>query len=138
MRKMVIEVFPRARYAATTSGRTYTPRERAKLAKLMGEANEIWFHTRVYARDTGVSWDFDITHGCLGDQFPADGLRQFALTQSSTTPNLPYDGTNMATLPDDGVFYVQPRMGAVDTQGKAAGANGSIEVECWATLLFES
>lgn len=135
-RKVIVCVFPRNRYPSSVNGRTMVPKEREKLKTAMGSANEVWIHTRVYARDTNVFLDFDLTHGSLSDENPAEGLRSFPLTRSATTPALPYDTTNMATLPDDGSFCVNPKMGLVDVQAKAYNANGTIEFEAWATLIY--
>lgn len=135
-RKVIVNVFPRARYAASASGRTHFPRERDRLRELFGQATQIWFHGRVYSRDTGVSVDFDITQGCMGDEAPADALTQIAVSKSSTSPNLPWDGTSMSTVPADGSFYAEPGMGLVDIQAKCAGGTGSIEFELWATVIL--
>lgn len=135
-RKVIVQLFPRTKYPSSAGGRTFFPKDREKLKSLMGSANEIWIETRVYTRDTNVFLDFDLTHATLGDESPAEGLRQFQLTKSGATPALPYDTTNMATLPDDGAFFVNPKMGLVDIQAKAYNAAGSIEFETWATLIF--
>ena len=137
-RKVIVNVFPRARYAALTTGRTHFPRERDKLRTLFGQATRVYFHGRVYSRDTGVEVDFDLTQGCMGDEAPADALTQITVTKSGASPNLPWDGTAMAAIPADGTFYADPGMGLVDVQAKCDGANGSIEFELWATAILYS
>jgi hypothetical protein len=134
---MIVNLFPRNKYPSSVAGKSFTPRDRAKLQALLGSATEIWVHTRVYARDANVYLDFDLQHGCLGDEPPLDGLRGFSLTKSNTSPVMPYDTTTMAILPDDGVFSVSPKMGLVDVQAKVYNAGGSIEFESWATLIFQ-
>lgn len=94
-RKVIVQLFPRNKYPSSAGGRTFFPKDREKLKSLMGSANEIWIETRVYARDTNVFLDFDLTHATLGDESPAEGLRQFQLTKSGATPALPYDTTNI-------------------------------------------
>lgn len=138
MRKMIVCLFPRNKYPATVAGKLLSPRDKAKLQSLLGSADEVWVHTRVYARDANVFLDLTLFHGCLGDEPPGEGIRTFALTRSNATPTLPYDTTNMATLPDDGVFSVDPKMGLTDVEAKVYNAAGSIEFESWATLIFNS
>jgi hypothetical protein len=135
-RKVIVALYPRNKYPSSVSGRTLFPKDREKLKTALGSADEVWVHTRVYARDPNVFLDFDFTHGSLGDENPSEGLRQFSLARSGAFPALPYDTTNMPTLPDDGAFYVNPKMGLVDVQAKAYNASGSIEFEAWATLIY--
>lgn len=135
-RKVIVNIFPRAAYASLASGRTHFPRELKRLRELFGQATRVYFHGRVYGRDTGVEVDFDVTQGCLGDEAPADALTQITVTKSGAAPTLPWDGTSMSALPADGSFYIEPGMGLVDVQAKCDGANGSIEFELWATVIL--
>lgn len=138
MKRVIVQLFPRSKYSSSAGGKTYFPRDRKKLLTLLGGATEVHVHTRVYARDTGVTLDLSFTHGSFGDEPPAEGARQFTLAVTGATPAMPYDGTSMPNLPDDGTFYVTPKMGMVDVQAKAAGGSGSIEFESWATLYYAS
>lgn len=137
-KKVIVELWPRTKLLSTVAGKTYFPRDRQRISKLLGQADEVHFHARVYARDASVSVDIAVFHGCLGDDNPADGLRQFSLTNSGQSPTMPWSSANMSTLPDDGTFYVTPKMGLVDVMLKADGANGFIEIEVWATAIFQS
>lgn len=135
-KKVIIQLYPRNKYPSTVAGKTYYPRERKKLGTMVGGADEMWVHTRVFARDASVTLNFTILHGCQGDEPPGEGPRMFPLSASNISPNLPYDGTSMTALPDDGSFSVNPKMGLADIQAFAAGAVGSIEFESWATLIY--
>ena len=135
-KKVIINLFPRNKYPSTVSGRVIHPRDRAKVASMLGGADEVWVHTRVYLRDTNVRLDFAAAQGCLGSEPPSEGLRTFTLPFSNMTPGLPYDSTNMPNIPDDAAFSFSPKMGLVDLEAKVYNAAGSIEFETWATLIF--
>ena len=136
-KKVIISLFPRTKYPSTVIGRAIYPRDRAKVASMLGGADEVWVHTRVYLRDANVRLDFAATQGCLGAEPPSEGLRTFTLALSNVTPALPYDVTNMPTIPDDAAFSFTPKMGLVDLEAKVYNAAGSIEFETWATLIYK-
>lgn len=137
-KKVIVNVYPRNKYPSSAGGKVYQPRDRKKLMSMIGGADKAYFQTRVYARDNSVTLDFDVLQGTMGDEPPAEGPRAFPLAKSGASPALPYDGTSMANLPDDGLFSVEPGAGLVDISAKAAGASGSIEFETWVTLIYKS
>lgn len=139
-KRMMMVVFPRAKYRATVAGLPHLMQERKKFSELAGNATRVTFYTRVYSRDSNVTVDFTVGHSGFSDELPMAGIRSFQLTRTvpSTTPTLPYDGSSMSTLPDDGVFEVSPTMGRCEPLALAAGAAGFIEFETWATLQFDT
>ena len=138
-KKLIVNIFPRNKYPASAGGKTYQPRDRKKLMSMIGGADQAYFQTRVYARDANVTLNFDVLQGSFGDEPPAEGPRPFALAKSNLLPNtLPWDSGNMANLPDDGMFSVNPGMGLTDFLAVAGGATGSVEFETWATLIYKS
>jgi len=138
IRRAQVLVFPRSRYRGDGAPSMYYPRERQKLGRLMGGANKVTFHGRLYDRSgAAVTVDFLVPNGAFSDEMPGEGPRVFGLTQQGQTPSLPWDNTHMANLPDDGTFYVQPVHGNVDVQLKiGGGANTWAEFEMWATLEY--
>lgn len=138
-RRMMVEVFPRNRYLGDSTEKLYYPRERQRLAKLFGMASRVDFHFRVYDRASGAEVTFQTSHGCFGDEMPAEAPRLFAIVMSGQTPALPYDGTSMANLPDDGTFHILPDMGLVDIVAKVSGgANTWVEFAGYATVTLQS
>lgn len=137
MRRVRFLLFKRNKYVASASGKTYLPKDRLKAAEAMGAATSVTVHGRIYARDSGISVDFDAVQGCFGDELPLEGPRAFTLAKSGTSPALPWDGTSMATLPDDGSFAVSPTMSLAELQLKVTGT-GSVELEMWGTAHYDT
>lgn len=133
-------LFPRKRYVGGATSRFYSPVDRSKICRLLGQGYRLHLHTRVYDRSGSgtpvVALNF--LHGCFEDEFPADALRTFALTPTTTTPSLPYNATNMPTLPDDGYIMVELGMGMVDVGLDVSGSGTCwVEAEVWYTLELE-
>ena len=139
MKKVIVCLFPRTRYAGTAAAKLYFPANREKLMRDLGGASSVILHTRVYDRSgTGSPViDFDFNQGSLGDEPPAQSLRAFSLTKTSMDPSLPYNAVNMPNTPDDGTVTVTPTMGLLDVSMKVSGsASVWVEVEVWATLVY--
>ena len=137
MTRTIVTIFPRNRYKGGATAIVYFARDRQKLAKLLGAASKVTFHGRLYDRASGAVVDFEATHGCLGDEMPAEGARAFVLPIANQTPSLPWNATSMPNLPDDGTFQASPVLGLVDVAAKVSGgANVWVEFELWATLEF--
>lgn len=138
MKRVIVQTFVRNRYKGAAAAVIYYPRDREKLAKLLGGASKVTFHTRVYDRASGGVVDFECNHGCFGGEMPAEAPRLFTLTNGGQTPSLPYNATNMANLPDDGTFNALPAMGLMDVAAKVSGgANVWVEFEQWVTAEFQ-
>jgi hypothetical protein len=130
-------IFPRNRYKGAATAVNYFPRDRQKLAKLLGGATKVTSHVRVYDRSTNGVVDFEVDQGSFGEEMPAEAARLFTLTLQGQTPSLPYNSTNMANLPDDGTFYVQATMGLLDIVAKVSGgANTWVDFEMFVTAEF--
>ena len=139
MRRTTVQLFPRNRYRGGANAIVYFVRDRQAVAKLLGSASTVTVHARVYDRASGGVVDFEISHGCFGNELPAESARLFLLALTGQTPALPYNATSMPNLPDDGTFQAAPSMGLVDVAAKVSGgANVWVEFEVWATLEFES
>jgi hypothetical protein len=135
--KVTGQLFPRKKYVGGTTMRVYSVFERQTLVQLFGQGYRLHIHTRVYDRSgTGTpSVTYGFLHGCFEDEFPSDALRNFSLSPSVTTPNLPYDATTMTTLPDDGYVMVDLGMGKVDVGLQVSGSAACwVELESWYTL----
>lgn len=133
-------LFPRKRYTGGTTSRHYSPLDRSKTSRLLGQGYRLHLHSRVYDRSGSgnpvVAVDF--LHGCFEGEFPEDALRYFILTPTTTTPSLPYDATNMPSLPDDGYIMVQLGMGVVDVGLQVTGSGDCwVEMEVWYTLELQ-
>lgn len=123
--RLSFQVFPRNRYLGATTPRYYFPREREKLAKALGKAVKVTVHARVYDRSGAAAiLNFEVTQGGMGDELPADGARLLTLTLSGQNPTLPWDSTNMTSMPDDGTWYVVPTMMLLDIAAKVSGGTG--------------
>ncbi|HNC98111.1 MAG TPA: hypothetical protein PKW90_18410, partial [Myxococcota bacterium] len=132
--KVVGLLFPRKRYVGGANLRGYSPVERSKMAKLLGQGYRLHLHTRIYdlSASGAPTVNFGIYHGCFADELPVDGLQLFALTPTST-PALPY-----SAAPDDAYAVVDLGMGMVDV-GLLISGSGTCwaEVEVWYTLELE-
>lgn len=122
-----------------TTARSYFPREREGMAKVLGKATKVSVHFRVYTRSTNGVLDFEITQGAFGDELPAEAPRTFTLTALSQNPTLAWNSTNMPNLPDDGTWYVQPNLMLLDIAAKVSGgANEWVEFEGWAVAEYDT
>lgn len=135
IRRQLKLAFARKKFKGSSTGVTYLPENPKEFSELMGACNRATFHGRVYARDSGLSVDFTTVHGCFGDERPLEGNRAFTLTKSGASPALPWDGTSMTSLPDDGTFNVSPTMNRAECAMVVTGT-GSAEVEVWVTFEF--
>lgn len=134
-----IELFPRNRYLGAATAKRYFPRERERIAKLLGRATKVSVHFRVYDRATGCVLDFEVTQGALGDELPAEAARSFTLTPLSQNPSLPWNATNMPNMPDDGTWYLSPNLMLLDICALVSGgANLWVEFEGWAVAEFDT
>lgn len=134
-----IQIFPRNRYLGGTTARKYYPREREKLARLLGGAVKVSVHFRVYDRATGAVLDFEVTQGAFGDELPAEAARSFTLTPLSQNPSLPWNSTNMPSTPDDGTWYVSPNLILLDIAALISGGAGVwVEFEGWAVAEYDT
>jgi hypothetical protein len=135
--RSIVQLFPRNRYRAAATTVRYYPRERLKMAKLLGSAAKVTLHARVYDRAAGGVIDFEMSHGSMGDELPAEGARLFVVTLTGAAPALPWNAANMPNLPDDGTAVGAPTMGLVDIALLVSGgANVWVECEVWATVEF--
>ena len=75
--RTLIQIFPRNRYLGAATPKRYYPRERERLAKLIGMATKASVHFRVYDRSTNGVLDFEISQGAFGDELPAESARAF-------------------------------------------------------------
>ena len=136
--RVVVSLFPRNRYIGGATAKKYYPREREKLAKMLGGATKVSVHCRVYDRSgSGAVLDFEISQGAFGDELPSEAARLFTLTASGQTPTLPWNNTAMANLPDDGTFYVSPTLIMLDVAAVVSGgANVWVEFELYVVAEF--
>ncbi len=140
IRRVIVLLFPRYRYRASTTGAKYFMPDRPKLQKSMGGAVRIVTHTRVFDRSgSSVSLNFTPVQGSFGDEAPTDALNTFALATTAMLPDLPYNSTTMSSLPKDGTFTMLPTMGLVDMPAvvTADAATDWIEFAQWGTLEFD-
>lgn len=137
MSKMGGQLFPRKRYTGGTTTRTYTPTDRTRVTRLFGQGFRVHLHCRVYDRSGSGAPVAAVSflHGCFGEEYPAEALRTFALTPTTATPSLPYNSTNMPSVPDDGYIMVDLGMGLVDVGLQISGTDNCwVELEIWYTL----
>lgn len=122
-----------------TTARSYFPREREQVARMLGTATKVSVHFRMYNRSTSGVLDFEITQGALGNELPAESPRTFTLTALSQNPSLPWNSTNMPNMPDDGTWYVSPNLMMLDIAAKVSGgANEWVEFEGWAVAEYDT
>lgn len=77
--------------------------------------------------------------GSFGSENPGEGVRIFAVTINGQTPSLPWNTTNMATVPDDGTFYVDVGMGLLDIAATVSGSASTwVEFEAWFTAVYST
>lgn len=133
-------LFPRNRYMGGTTAKTYFPRDREKIARMLGTASRVSVHCRVYERSgSGAVLDFEVNQGALDDEMPAEGARQIVLTPAGQTPSLPWNNTNMSNMPDDGTWYVSPTLMLLDIVAKVSGGSGVwVEFELYAVAEYNS
>lgn len=138
--RTVVQLFPRNRYLGGATAKTFFPRDREQMAKLLGGATKVSVHARVYDRSgSGAVLDFEVSQGAFGTEMPAEGARLLTLTASGQTPSLPWNNTNMASLPDDGTFYVSPTLTLLDLAAKVSGGSGVwVEFEAYAVAEYTS
>lgn len=138
-RKVMGNLFPRKRYTGGTTPAVYFPSDRQKLARLLGGATAVHVHVRVYDRSGAgnPSLDFGIYEGCMGDEMPREGLRQFSVTATGAVPALPWNAANMTSVPDDGRFNAAPLFGLLDIAAQVTGSAATwMEFEIWYTAEF--
>lgn len=137
-RRLTFQLFPRNRYIGGATAKVYFPRDRVKLHKTLGGATRVSYHVRVYDRSsTSAILDFEVSQGSIGDEAPSEGVRVLTLTNLGQSPTMPWNNTNMTSIPDDGTFYVSPTLASLDTAAKVSGgASEWVEFECWATADF--
>lgn len=135
-----VQLFPRNRYLGGTTAKPYLPREREKVAKMLGTAAKVSLHARVYDRSGSAAiLDFKVTQGALGDEMPAEGARLLTVTPASQTPSLPWNNTNMSSLPDDGTWYVTPTLMLLDITAKISGGAGVwVDFEAYAVVEYNT
>lgn len=139
IKKVVGQLFPRTRYMGGSTAKVYFPKNRPESLKLLGGASKVYVHVRVYDRSsTGAPvLDFDGAAGCFSGENPFEGLRSFTISAASATPTLPWNSTNMPTVPDDGTFTMTPTMGLLDVSAKVSGSAACwIEFEIWFTAEY--
>ncbi len=139
-RKVTGVLLKRSRYLGGTQPAVYFPADRSKMAALLGAADKVWLHARVYDRSGAgsPSIDFDVSHGCLPDQLPRDGLRKFTVSATdAASPSLRWNATNMTAVPDDGAVSYTPGMGLLDVAMLVSGnATTWVEVEVCYTAIY--
>lgn len=138
--RTTVLLFPRNRYLGGTAAKAYLPRDREKIARMLGTATRVSVHARVYDRSgTGAILDFEVSQGAFADEMPAEGARMLTLTASGQTPSLPWNNTNMTAMPDDGTFYVSPTLMLVDIAAKVSGGAGVwVEFEVYAVAEYNT
>lgn len=133
-----VQLFPRNRYLGGTTAKGYFPRNREKIAKLLGGATKVSVHVRVCDRSgTGAVLDFEVSQSAFSNEMPSEAARLLTLTAQGQTPSLPYNNTNMSAMPDDGTFYVVPNLIVLDIAAKiSGGAAVWVEFEGYAVAEF--
>ena len=137
-RKIKGVLYKRNRYQGSTTPQLHLPVDRLKLAGMLGSADKVWIHARMFDRGSNSpSVTFDVAHGCMGDQMPREGIAFFALTLSDVSPTLPWNTTNLTPVPNDGVFSFVPGMGLADIGMIVSGSGVTwIEIEVWFTAIY--
>ena len=138
MRKLILQIFPRNRYKASTSGNgvPHLPPEREKIARLLGSANRVNVHVRIYDMGSGATLNFNAFEGSFSNEMPMEGNAMLTLAPVMMgSAALPWDATNIPP-PGDGWFYLLPHFGVLDLLATTGGANSFVEFEAWATLEF--
>lgn len=138
--RTTVQIFPRNRYLGGTTAKSYQPRDREKIARMLGTATRVSVHVRVYDRSSSSAiLDFEVSQGAFGDEMPADGARVLNLTPAGQTPTLPWNNTAMGAMPDDGTWYVSPTLMLLDITAKVSGGAGVwVEFEGYAVAEYNT